>query len=303
MTRTADWSGPESAPRWIMMVTGAYLLLGLFALYAYSSAAPALAMQAPSGGAEGLSVTGMAAAQSWLCLLLFRGFRAGAPLRRAWFLIMLAGVAHVAGGLLDQVSQTTWLLSPLAPSAIVERLHRAALILGGPVQLALLAAGLLAVLLLLGRCGFRVRPKLAGWAVAGILVLFGLYRCAEAAAAGNAISVFRNLLLCVLSVEGLLIWLSAARMGRGLVAKCWRAFAMGIFITGFGEAALWAIGRYFPAWPAAVLEWYVWFPAAAAFALAPAYCVAAVRRATGHMAPSSSGNLGLGAFPRAVPAQ
>jgi membrane protein implicated in regulation of membrane protease activity len=90
-------------------------------------------------------------------------------------------------------------------------------------------------------------------------------------------------------------------MGRGLIAKCWRALAIGIFVIGFGEAALWAIGRYFPGWLVATLEWYVWFPAAAAFAMAPAYCVAAVRRATGRATRSSS-DLPVRAFPRTASA-
>jgi membrane protein implicated in regulation of membrane protease activity len=90
-------------------------------------------------------------------------------------------------------------------------------------------------------------------------------------------------------------------MGRGLIAKCWRAFAIGIFVIGFGEAALWALGRYFPGWLVATLDWYVWFPAAAVFALAPAHCVAAVRRATGRVTRPSS-DLPVRAFPRTVPA-
>ena len=150
-----------------------------------------------------------------------------------------------------------------------------------------------------------MRPKATGWAVAGILVLFTLTRFGETASkqvtAGNAISLARNLLLCVLSIEALFLWLSAGRMGRGLIAKCWRAFAIGIFVIGFGEAALWAIGSYFPAWLVAALEWYVWFPAAAVFALAPAHAVAAVRRATGRSTRSSS-DLRVPVFPRTAAA-
>ena len=301
MTRTEDWSGLESAPRWIIMATGTYLLLGLFALYVWSTAEPALSIQAPSGGAEGLSVVGMAVAQAWLCLLAFRCFEPGAPLRRAWFLMMLSAAAHVAGGLLGQASETAWLLNPLLASARIGQLHRAALILAGPVQMALLAAGLLAALRVLGKFGFRARPKAIGWAAAGIVILFALYRCGEAAA-GSGIFLVRDAILCVLVLEALLLWQSAACMGRGPVAKCWRAFALGIFLTGFGEAALWAIARYFPGWPVAALEWYVWFPAAAFFALAPAHLVAAVRRATGRVT-SPSDELPVRVFTPALPAR
>ena len=283
MTRTEDWGGLASAPRWIIGITGAYLCVGAFALYVWSHAAPAFSMQATRGDAEALSVIGMAAAQAWLCLLALRSFQPGAPLRRAWFLIMLSAATHLAGGLLSQL--------PAAATGI----HQAALLLSGPVQMALLAAGLLAALRVLSKFGFQARPKAAGWALAGILILFTLARFAS----GDAISLIRNLLLCALSVEALFLWLSAARMGRGLIAKCWRAFAIGIFVLGFGEAALWAIGSYFPGWLVAALEWYVCFPVAAAFALAPAHTVAAVRRATGRVtAPSTA----LPVFPRTAPA-
>lgn len=310
MTRTEDWGGLESAPRWIIMVTGAYLLLGAFALYVWCVAAPTLSMRAPSSGAEGLSVTGMAAVQAWLCLLALRSFQPGAALRRVWFLIMLSALCRVAGGLLAQVLGTAWLLNPLASPTRIEQIHQAAAVLGGPVQMALLAAGLVAALRVFWRLGFGARPKTIGWALAGILVLFALYRVGETAAAllggkqftvDDAIALFRGPILCVLFVEALLLWHSAARMGRGLIAKCWRAFAMGIFVIGFGEAALWAIGHYFPGWLVPSLEWYVWFPAAAVFALAPAHLVAAVRRATGRVTRGSD-VVPVRAFPRTVPA-
>jgi hypothetical protein len=293
MTTAEDWSGLQSAPRWIMGVTGAYLCLGLFVFYVWCHAAPALSLQASPGDTEALSVVGMTAAQAWFCLLALRSFQPGAPLRRAWFLIMLSAATHLVGGVLGQLPGDA---SPI---------HRIALLLSGPVQMALLAAGLLAALVVLRRFGFGVRPKATGWAVAGILVLFTLTRFGETASkqvtAGNAISLARNLLLCVLSIEALFLWLSAGRMGRGLIAKCWRAFAIGIFVIGFGEAALWAIGSYFPAWLVAALEWYVWFPAAAVFALAPAHAVAAVRRATGRSTRSSS-DLRVPVFPRTAAA-
>ncbi len=305
MTRTEDWNPLESAPTWIIGITGAYLCLGAFALYVWCHATAAFSMQAAPGDAESWSVIGMAAAQAWLCLLALRGFEARAPLRRAWLLIMLSAASHVTGGLLSQVPAATSLLSPLVPLGRTEQIHRTALLLDGPVQMALLAAGLLVALRVLWRLGFWVRPKSTGWAVAGIVVLFTLTRCGEMAAgqftADTAISLLRSLLLSVLSVEALFLWLSAARMGRGPVAKCWRAFAMGIFAIGFGEAALWAIGGYFPAWLVAALGWYVWFPAVSAFALAPAHTVAAVRRATGRVA-RSSGGLPVAGFPRTASA-
>ena len=133
---------------------------------------------------------------------------------------MLSAATHVAGGLFSRAAS---LPSSLAPLGRAEQIHRIALLLSGPVQMALLAAGLLVALRVLWRLGFWVRPKATGWAVAGIVVLFTLTRFAATAAgqptADGAISLLRSLLLCVLSVEALFLWLSAARMGRGADCK------------------------------------------------------------------------------------
>ncbi len=301
MTRTEDRTPLTSAPRWIIAVTGAYLCLGAFALYVWAHASSGFSVRAAPGGGEALSVIGMAAAQAWFCVLALRAFEAGAPLRRAWLLIMLSAAIHVAGGLLSQAAS---LPSSLALGS-ADQIRRTGLLLSGPAQMALLAAGLLVALRILWKLGFWVRPKATGWAVAGVLVLFTLTRFAATAAgqltADTAISLVRSLLLCVLSLEALFLWLSAARMGKGPIAKCWRAFAIGIFVIGFGEAALWATGSYVQGWLVAALEWYVWFPAVAIFALAPAHTVAAVRRATGRASTSPS-RLPVSAFPRTASA-
>ncbi len=299
MMRTEGWNGLESAPRWIISVTGAYMLLGLLTLYVWCAAAPAIAPQTGPDGAEALSVTAMAAVQAWLCLLALRCFEPRAPMRRVWLLLMLSAASRVVGGLLAQVLGTPGPLNPLATgSSRIEQMHRAALILDGPVQMALLAVALLLALFVLRRQGFGVRPHAAGWAVAGLVVLFTACRFSTK----DLISLSQDAILCVLAVEGMLLWRSAVSMGRGLVARCWRALAVGVFIIGFGEAALWAAGHYAPAWLIAPLGWYVWFPTAAVLALAPARCVAAVRRATGRAARPVE-HLRVVGFPRTAAAR
>ena len=80
MTRTQNWNGLESAPRWIMTTTGAYLVASLFVLYVCHRAGPGLALEASSDSSGMLSATGMAAVELGLCMLVLRSFRAGAPL-------------------------------------------------------------------------------------------------------------------------------------------------------------------------------------------------------------------------------
>jgi hypothetical protein len=316
MTRTEKWSGVEAAPRWIVIITGTYLVLGLLVLYLWRFAAPTMTVQASSGGTESLSVTGMAVAQVWLCLLALRSFRPGQPLRLAWLLIALSAAFRVASGLLVEVLGEAWLLNPLTwfgatDPARLERIRRVALALGGPLQMALLAAGLLVALRVLGQFGLRPRLKTTGWTVAAVAVVAVLARFGDAAAAllagrqtglHDLIGVAGAPVLCLLLFEALLLWRSAIRLGSGLIPKCWGAFAVGIFLTVFAEVALWALRWCFPAWPVASFEWYICFPAAAAFALAPAYQVAAVRHAASRAVRSSGRVTARRAFPRALPA-
>jgi hypothetical protein len=71
---------------------------------------------------------------------------------------------------------------------------------------------------------------------------------------------------------------SVVRMGKGPIARCWAAFVCGVFLTGLAELAIWLVPHYSRA-PLAIVESLARLLTAAAFALAPAYQLAAQRRA------------------------
>ncbi|MGB7760655.1 MAG: hypothetical protein WBL61_12550 [Bryobacteraceae bacterium] len=293
MKRWANLEGIESAPQWIVMFLGAYLIVHLFVLYVWNTTGQVFSIQATSDGSSALSVTAMAAVSLWLCLVVLRSFPAGAPLRRAWMLITLAAGAQAVSGVLAQLLGTDWLLNPLvwachARPGLIDRIWRAALIAGGPVRLALLGAGMLAALRVLRKFGFWVRPSAADWAVTSIVYLFTLCRFAEAGAASLSgrplgIEAWTSLaglpILCVLFLEAMLLRQSVVRMGNGPISLCWAAFMCGIFLTGAGELIGWVIPHYSHAWPLEMIQSLTRFPIAAVFALAPAFQVAAQRRA------------------------
>ena len=83
-------------------------------------------------------------------------------------------------------------------------------------------------------------------------------------------------LLSLLLVEAVLVRRSVIRIGHGLLARCWGMFVVAIVTTSAGDAALWATSRDLLPEPLAALSWYIWFVAAAAFASAPAYQLAAM---------------------------
>src|SRR5439155_7056199 len=146
-------------------------------------------------------------------LVVLRGFPTGAPLRFAWLLLALSAAARAASGVSAQVFGTGW-----------------PLIAAGPFQMALLAVGVLVALGTLRKFGFWVRPAATDWGLAAIVGLFTLCRAAEVIAnppAGtrigveDAISLAGHFVLFVLFLEALLLRQSVARMGGGLIARCW----------------------------------------------------------------------------------
>src|ERR1035438_8708942 len=175
MTRKTNLDWQDSAPRWILMFVGTYLIVDLFALYFWNRAGQVFSIQV-SDSTSAISVTVMAVVNLCLCLLVLRTFPAGTPLRPAWMLITLAAAAQAASDVLAQLFGTNWLLNPLVwsghtTSGLIEQIRHATLIAGGPVRLAVLAAAMLGVLRILRRFGFWVRPSAADWAMSGVVCL------------------------------------------------------------------------------------------------------------------------------------
>ena len=299
MTRKTSLDGLESAPRWILMFLGAYVTVNLFVLYLWNAAGQVFSIQGNSDSTSALSVTGMAAVGLWLCLVVLRSFPAGAPLRSTWMLLTLAAAARAVSGVLTEFLGTNWLLNPLvwsdqSKSGLIGQIRQAALVAGGPFRLALLAAAMLAVLRVLRKYGFAVRPAATDWAVSGIVCMFAFSRFGEACAAALAgrqigqadwISLAGLPILCVLSMEAMLLRRSVSRMGNGLISKGWVALGYGILLTVTGEVVLWVLPHYPQTLPLAMLCALMPLTIGSVFALVPAYQLAAQRRA---MRPAGS---------------
>jgi len=293
MTRKRGFDTLDSAPQWILAFGGAYLLTHLLVIYVWNNAGPGFSVRGSSGGTSAFPVTCMAAVGCWLCLLVRRSLPAGAPLRRAWSLFALSAAAQAVSGAAAQLLGSNWMLNPLewggqARPGTIEQIHRCALIVGGPVRLVLLAGGLLVALRVLRKFDFWARPTTGDWAISAIVYLFALARFSEAGAASLAgkptgfedwVSLAGLPILCVLVLQATLLRQSVARMGNGLIAKCWLAFMGGIFLTAAGELALWVIPHFTHAWGVEMVEPLIGLPSAALLALAPAWLVVAQRRA------------------------
>lgn len=273
MMHESDFKGIESAPRWILLFLGAYLAAGVLVVWIWNAAGNIFSIQGASGSTSALSVTGMAAVDVCLCLMVLRSFPPRAALRPAWLLITVAAGLRVVSGVIGTLA------GPADPWVLAA---------GGPAQLTLLAAGVFLLLRVLRRFGFWHGPRAADWAVSGIAVLFTLCRLGEVAMVRladrpvgivNWISLSELPILCLLFLEAMLLRQSVVRIGNGLITKVWVALMCGILLTGAGEVALWAIPHYSQTLPLAMFESLIRLPVAAAFALVPAYQVAAQRRA------------------------
>ncbi|MGE5644406.1 MAG: hypothetical protein ACM336_01315 [Acidobacteriota bacterium] len=244
MTRLENFGQLDSAPRWILLITGSHVAFGALALYAWHVLSETLSMRVSWTGAGGASAAGMAVLQAGLCALVLRSFPQGAALRPAWLLIMLSAIFRAAA---------------------LEAL-----------PMALLAGGLFAALRTMRKFGFCERPRPVDWALTGAVGAFAVWRAIEPA---GLIATAASVFLCVLVFEALALRRAAARMNGGMIGRCWSLLSVAILVTAAGEIAGWAARSFLLDWPVAALEWSAWFVAAIDFALSPAYQLAAGHRA------------------------
>jgi hypothetical protein len=144
-----------------------------------------------------------------------------------------------------------------------------------------------------GRCGILKPIGRWVWLVLGVMAAYAVREAFDVAAAIRAGTTFRpgtmvawasDPLLILLVAEASCLYHSSKSMGRGLIARCWGAFATAVFLTCLGDAFMWATGAGYLPWTLGYGNWYVCFPVAAAYALGPAWQVEAMARAGGRNA-------------------
>jgi hypothetical protein len=240
-----------------------------------------------------LLIVALASAQLWLSSRIWAELLPGDPLRGAWLLIGLSAACDLCGAIAAQALGDPGLrllaYVPGLPPSVPGIARQCGLVLGGACRFALLTAGLLAALKIYRKAAFLGRLKAPDWV---LLAVFGGYIVREAADLVAAIRAGRHPgffeaigwpvdpLLALLLAEALLLFRSTQRMGSGWISSCWRAFSVGIVLILLGDAAIWAAAYGYLPWPWSALEWFVWTPAAGAFALGPAYQLEAIQHAS-----------------------
>lgn len=233
-----------------------------------------------------------AAAEFYLAFECRSGFDPDEPMRLVWTFITLASSARFLAAALIFLDH--WRLARIPGAAasvlglpLTKSLAEIGEVIGGPIAMVLLAIALTRVLSIQRQFGILRGLTRLDMTLICLIVLFTF---------GEATNILRYLhppfprpsvaqailwtsdpLLGFLLVQAVLIRRSAYRIGLGLVSKCWGMYVMAIMATLAGDAAIWGVGESMFTEQLVPLTWYIWFFAAAAFASAPAYQLAAMK--------------------------
>ena len=281
-------------PRFILWSTGLLLVAGTVSAIAWSSSSDVRWLRLFFAYPGALFFLGCSGIQLWFSFQSWRSFSPGDLLRPAWFLITIAAVLQLAGGLLAQWLGLESLLNPLMllPPAQREPLLQQALEMSelfSPFYMVFLACGLAYVLRACRQNGILGRLKTIDFILLGLVFAYTVSFFATIVLSPEHggrvlglhafISWASDPLLCLLLFQAILIRRSTANLGWGLVSRCWICFTTAIFLTSVGDIGLWASSKgYLPPF-LSIASWYVWFLASAAYAMGPAYQSQAMLRA------------------------
>jgi hypothetical protein len=277
----------------IPLVSGGYLVVGLLTLLLWWTTGQDVWVTEFFRVPGKLVLLALPTVEVWMIIRVLREFKAGEALRTVWQWIALSSACNLTSAVLLQVVSAQWISSIFdqtigrQPGAVAA-VQQAGLLLGGTVRFALLTVALWQTLQTYRRSGFLARYKPVDWVV---IAAMGAYVAAEymevAGAVANGkhpdlvemLSWPTDPLLWVALAEALLLYRSAKQMGSGMIGRTWKAMSAGVFLVALGDFALFAARNGYLPWPWSVFEWYVWIPAAACFAMAPAYQATAIARA------------------------
>jgi hypothetical protein len=273
-------------------VTAAYLVLGLGTFLCWLITADDSWIRDFFQGPGALVALWLSATSLVLGWRAVGHFAPAEPMHRAWNLFRMSAACDLAGVLTSQVLASDGHMNPLRwlsfwSEDVATRLRETGLILGGTFRYALLAWALWHALKAYRGSGLLARFRAADYLV---LAMLGGYIAWEAHVTVTALrvrgtSVFEvagwpvDPLLWVLLAEALLLRRSASEMGGGWIGRCWKALGAGVMLVVAGDILMLAFNMGYLPWPYSAIGWYVWLPAGAAFALAPAYQLEAISHA------------------------
>jgi hypothetical protein len=236
---------------------------------------------------------GLAGVATWFSALVAGKFSPGEPLRLAWRLITFSAACDLFSQFAVHVLSHP-LVARLFDQRVMEShgpgamLQQVGVLAGGTVRFAMLAVALWCVLRIYRLSGLLAPLEwIDGLALLAMAVYLGLevretvlaMRAGMRPPLGMILGWPTDPLLYVLLAQALLLYRSARQMRPGLIGKCWQAMAAGMMLVALGDFLLWAARSSYLPWPWSTVEWYVWLPSGAAFAVAPIYQLRAIHAA------------------------
>lgn len=286
-------AAPKSV-RWLWTALSALLVVGL-AAYGYfvltGSYGPLVTVFNIPGSFFFILVT---ATEVYFAYRARGLFEPAEPMRTTWTLILLSACCRLSGAAFTQA-----LTAPISGNLLVmvkvlqpgrpQLLHSIGIIMSGPVAMALLAAGLMRVVVLQRRLGVLGGLTVLDKSFIAAILIFTARQLVDIGgvlfgdrarlSVTQTILWFSDPLLALLLMQAVSIRRSVVNMGQGLVARCWGMMALGVAFTSAGDLMMWAETHGLIATAISPLGWFIWFFAVTAFASAPCYQVEAARKA------------------------
>lgn len=284
---TCDFLRPRTLCGWIFALAALHVVVGVGLWVWWRMGGPFDPLEVYFAGPGVMALLGFALMEVALAAYAWGSFTWDQPMWVAWGCLTLAGAVRLAGVVIAHVlTATTW-LNPLPEWAGREPLHEIGLMLTGPghVLFVLLAMGI--ALRVYRAEGWRARLQWVDWTALGIVGVYLLRQFYELA------FVYREAMLrepwklvnwvtdpvifTALTLALLLYRTSGGFTEGGLIGRCWAMYAAGLFLSSFGDMGFWAIYSGRLTWEnASLVTWYIWYPAAAAYAAGPALQVEAL---------------------------
>lgn len=246
-----------------------------------------------------------AAIESRFCLEALEEFGPGDPMRPVWTLLTLSGLLRLVSMVLvhvvakDSCLNPWFVLSSSWDSGAAAAVGRFGFAVNAPVGFAFLGMALVLVLRLYRRMKLMVRLRWSDLALLALIAAFLIRQAYEfvyyvsRAETPPRLEWYATWLtdpvLAAVLALAVVIRRASQSLGHGMIERCWTCYVAGAFLTSVANIGAWAATNVHISWPYSAVTWYLWFPPAAAFALAPVCQAAAVRQAKRGLARGAPG--------------
>lgn len=280
-------AGPPTLSRWLILAAVVQVVVGLVLWGAWRAGAPFEPLQAYFDGPGALFLACFAAVELILAAYAWSSFTWSQPMWAAWGCLTLAAAVRLAGMVIAHIlTASTW-LNPFPSWAGRKPLHEIGIMLTGPGHVLLVILAMAIALQVYWAEGWRARLRWIDYAALGAVGVYVARQIYELAFLYRD-DLLRNpwkllnwvtdpALLTGLGLGLLLYRTSGGFVHGGLVGRCWAYYAAGMGLSAVGDMGLWAVYSSRLTWEqASLITWFIWYPAAAAYAVAPALQVEAV---------------------------